>query len=95
VEDEVADLFLELAVHDSQLHYPVYYAVGRSGKAWKQVPVDIEAPGDLTAVFDAIITEIPAPEVRQDEPFQMLVTALAWDNFKGKYAVGRISAGRD
>jgi GTP-binding protein len=93
-EDEVADLFLELAAHESQLHYPVYYAVGRSGKAWKEVPADIDAPGDLSVVFDAIIAEIPAPEVRLDEPFQMLVTALAWDNFKGKYAIGRISAGR-
>jgi GTP-binding protein len=34
VEDELADLFLELAVHEDQLHYPVYYAIGRAGKAW-------------------------------------------------------------
>src|SRR5438270_7101395 len=38
VEDELADLFLELAVHEDQLHYPVYYAVGRAGKAWNDVP---------------------------------------------------------
>src|SRR5580698_5288402 len=43
VEDELADLFLELAVHEDQLHYPVYYAVGRSGKAWQSVPDDLEA----------------------------------------------------
>jgi GTP-binding protein len=94
VENEIADLFLELAVHDWQLHYPVYYAVGRSGKAWKEVPADIEAPGDLSVIFDAIIAEIPAPDVHLDAPFQMLVAALAWDNFKGKYAIGRITAGR-
>src|SRR5580692_6018103 len=34
VEDELADLFLELAVHEDQLRYPVYYAIGREGKAW-------------------------------------------------------------
>ena len=38
VEDELADLFLELAVHEDQLHYPVYYAIGRAGKAWANAP---------------------------------------------------------
>jgi len=94
VEDELADLFLELAVHEDQLHYPVYYAVGRAGKAWQTVPADIEAEGNLDIIFDAIITHVPAPAIELDKPFQMLVTALAWDSFKGKYAIGRISRGR-
>ena len=94
VEDELADLFLELAIHEDQLHYPVYYAVGRSGKAWKEVPANADAAGNLDVIFDAIINDIPAPEVTLEAPFQMLVTALAWDNFKGKYAIGRITAGR-
>lgn len=38
VENELADLFLELAVHEDQLHYPVYYAIGREGKAWTEIP---------------------------------------------------------
>ena len=94
VEDELADLFLELAVHEDQLHYPVYYAVGRAGKAWNQPPANSEADGTLEPIFDAVIEHIPAPKVEQDKPFQMLVTALSWDSFKGKYAVGRISRGR-
>ncbi|HSW79836.1 MAG TPA: translational GTPase TypA [Candidatus Saccharimonadales bacterium] len=93
VEDELADLFLELAVHENQLHYPVYYAVGRAGKAWKTLPENFESEGNLEPIFDAIINEIPAPKVERDEPFQLLVTALAWDNFKGKYAIGRITRG--
>jgi GTP-binding protein len=93
VEDELADLFLELAVHEDQLHYPVYYAIGRAGKAWATPPAEPEADGDLDVIFDAIINQVPAPKVEQDKPFQMLVTALAWDNFKGKYAVGRITRG--
>jgi len=92
-EDEVANLFLELAVHEDQLHYPVYYAVGRTGKAWKTVPANAEADGDLSDIFDAIIEHIPAPQVELDKPFQMLVTALSWDSFKGKYAVGRVVRG--
>jgi len=93
VEDELANLFLELAVHEDQLHYPIYYAVGREGKAWSAVPDDATKDGDLNVIFDAIITEVSAPNVEADKPFQMLVTALAHDNFKGKYAIGRINRG--
>ena len=93
VEDELADLFLELAVHEDQLHYPVYYAIGREGKAWTVAPTNAEDAADLSPVFDAIIDKIPAPQVKMDKPFQMLVTALAWDNYKGKYAIGRITRG--
>ncbi len=93
VEDELADLFLELAVHEDQLHYPVYYAVGRSGKAWSTPPSNPDENANLDVIFDAIINQIPAPKVEMDKPFQMLVTALAWDTYKGKYAVGRISRG--
>jgi GTP-binding protein len=94
VEDELADLFLELAVHEDQLHYPVYYAIGRDGKSWPTVPSDSTQEADLGPLFDAIIDKIPAPSVEADRPFQMLVTALSWDNYKGKYAVGRITRGR-
>jgi GTP-binding protein len=94
VEDELADLFLELAVHEDQLHYPVYYAIGRAGKAWAMPPSDPEADGDLEAIFQAITEHVPAPKVELDKPFQLLVTALAHDNFKGKYAIGRITRGR-
>ncbi len=94
VEDELADLFLELAVHEDQLHYPVYYAIGRAGKSWKDVPADPEEDASLEPIFDAIIEKIPAPAIDVEKPFQMLVTALAWDTYKGKYAVGRITRGR-
>lgn len=93
VENELADLFLELAVHEDQLHYPVYYAIGREGKAWRTMPDDMSVVADLTPVFEAITAEIPAPNVSIDLPFQMLITALSRDNFQGKYAVGRISRG--
>lgn len=94
VEDELADLFLELAVHENQLHYPVYYAIGREGKAWETPPTSANEAADLQVIFDAIIAKIPAPQVELDKPFQMLVTALSWDSYKGKYAVGRITRGR-
>ena len=93
VEDELSDLFLELATDDSQLQYPIYYAIGREGKAWKNIPDNTSEHADLTPIFDAIINDIPAPKVESDGPFQMLVTSLQYDSFLGKYAIGRINRG--
>ena len=94
VNDEVSDLFLELATNDDQLLYPTYYAIGRDGKAWPEVPENPEADANFEPIFDAIINEIPAPKVELDGDFQLLVTSLAYDNFLGKYAIGRISRGK-
>lgn len=94
VENELGNLFLDLAVSDDQLDYPVYYAIGRAGKAFTEAPADPESTdGDLTPIFKAIIEHIPAPSVELDQPFQMLVTSLAWDSYQGKYAIGRIQRG--
>ncbi len=93
VEDELADLFLELATDDSQLHYPIYYAIGREGKAWTSLPDNPSEHADLSVVFDAIVNDIPAPSVDADGPLQLLVTSLTYDSFLGKYAIGRITRG--
>jgi GTP-binding protein TypA len=94
VNDEVSDLFLELATNDDQLLYPTYYAIGRDGKAWPEVPENPEADANFEPIFDAIINEIPAPKVELEGGFQLLVTSLTYDNFLGKYAIGRISRGK-
>jgi GTP-binding protein len=93
VVDEISDLFLELAIDDSQLHYPVYYAIGREGKAWVELPENTSEHADLTPIFDAIINDIPAPTVDTEKPLQLLVTSLQYDSFLGKYAIGRVSRG--
>lgn len=92
VLDEVSDLFLELAISDDQLQYPVYYAIGRDGKAWGKMPDNPSEHADLTPIFNAIIEDIPAPKVEQGS-FQMLVTSLQYDSFLGKYAIGRVARG--
>lgn len=93
VKDEVADLFLELATSDDQLDYPAYYAIGRDGKAWTDMPDSTTTSADLTPIFRAIIEHIPAPQVDPTKPFRMLITSLQYDSFLGKYALGRIERG--
>ncbi len=93
VENEIADLFLELATEDSQLNYPTYYAIGREGKAWKTIPENTSESTDLTPIFEAIINDIPAPDVDTSGGFQLLATALQYDSFLGKHTIGRVNRG--
>jgi len=92
VESEIADLFLELATNEAQLSYPIYYAVAKAGKAGKTTDLD----DNLNIIFEAIINEVPAPRINEDaeKGAQLLVAALAADNYLGKYAIGKISRGK-
>ncbi|MBR0431210.1 GTP-binding protein [Candidatus Saccharibacteria bacterium] len=91
VLSEVESLFLELATDESQLFYPVYYAVAREGRAGKTTELD----DDLHVIFESIINDIPAPSVNADaESAQLLVAALAGDNYLGKYCIGKIFSGK-
>ena len=91
VKSEIESLFLELATDESQLFYPVYYAIAREGRAGKTTDLD----DDLHVIFDAIINDIPAPDVDTGaESAQLLVAALSSDNYLGKYCIGKIFQGR-
>jgi GTP-binding protein len=90
---KIENLFLELATLEEQLEYPVLYASGKSGKAWHMPPQDFNEDADFTPIFDAILKYVPAPTVEVNNSFQMLVSALDWDSFKGKYAIGRVKRG--
>ncbi len=91
VESEIADLFLELATDESQLNYPIYYAIARDGRAGKTTDLD----SDLHVIFESIINDIPAPKIDEhaEKGAQLLVAALAADNYLGKYAIGKIFRG--
>ncbi|HKW20154.1 MAG TPA: translational GTPase TypA, partial [Ktedonobacterales bacterium] len=91
VLDWTQDLFLELATRDDQLDFPVLYAIAREGIA-RHSPDDTNT--DLEPLFETIVNVVPAPVVAEDAPFQMLVTTLDYDDYKGKYAIGRITRGR-
>lgn len=92
VESEIADLFLELASDESQLNYPIYYAIARDGKAGKTTDLD----DNLHVIFDSIINDIPAPKIDEnaEKGAQLLVAALSADNYLGKYAIGKIFRGK-
>lgn len=91
VENEISDLFLELATDESQLNYPIYFAIARDGKAGKTTDLD----DNLGVIFEAIINDIPAPKIdkRSELGAQLLVAALDSDSYLGKYAIGKVFRG--
>jgi len=89
-EREVQDLFLDLAVHEDQLDFPILYGSSRLGFANLDSTM---RSGDLTPLFDAIINKVPAP-VNKCDHLQMLVTNLEHSDFLGQIAVGRIFGGK-
>lgn len=91
VLEETQDLFLELATSDEHLDFPVLYAIGRDGVAMYN-PDDEQK--DLEPLFETILKTVPAPKVDIQAPLQMLIAALDYDDYKGKYAIGRIVRGR-
>ena len=92
VLDKTESLFLELATDESQLNFPVLYAVGRDGKVFENVPADFNTKGDITPLLEKIIESVPEPETK-DEDFKMLVSSFSHDNHLGRVLVGKIHSG--
>ncbi|WP_018527475.1 translational GTPase TypA [Alkalispirochaeta alkalica] len=87
VLSEISDLFIDLDATEEQYDFPLLYAIARDGIA----QLDLEEEGTtLDPLLDAIVTEIPGPVIREDKPFQMLVSDLGYSDYLGRLAIGRI-----
>ncbi len=89
--NETNDLFLELVTHHDQLEFPIFYAIGREGKAAASLE-KLKESKNLEPILNEIIEFIPAPQI-ETGTFQMLVSNLDYDAHKGKHAIGRITRG--
>ena len=90
VVDEVLELLMDLDATPEQLDSPMLFCSGRNGTASYSPEV---AGTDLTPLFETILEYIPAPEANVDEPFQMLVSSIDYNEFVGRIAIGRIERG--
>ena len=91
VIDEVLELLMDLDATDEQLDSPMLFCSGRNGTA----SYSPEVPGiDLKPLFETILEYIPAPDMDEDAPFQMLVSSIDYNEYVGRIAIGRIERGR-
>lgn len=87
---ETFDLFVELGADDKTLDFPYVFASGRAGFA----TLDPTIPSDnIKPLLDTIVRCIPGPLTNPTGPFQMMVTSLAYSEFVGRIATGRIVSG--
>ncbi len=91
VHNLVFDLFVELGADDATLEFPLIYSSGKNGVATTDLDVP---PKNLKPLFDAILTNIPAPEADPDGPLQMQVVSLEYSDYVGRIAVGKINRGK-
>lgn len=89
----IQDLFLNLATADDQLDFPIFYAIGRDGKVWSEVPTDTAAPATIKPLLDKVIEHIPAPKGDENGSFQMQISTLDFDPHTGRYLIGKIKRG--
>ncbi len=90
VVNEIYDLFIDLGASDSQIEFPILYAITRDGIA-KKNPEDESTT--LIPLFDQIIETIPAPIPLRDDSLQLLVANIDYNPFVGRLAIGRIFSG--
>ncbi|MDE6780462.1 MAG: translational GTPase TypA [Ruminococcus sp.] len=90
IGDEVLELLLDLDANDEQLESPILFCSGRSGTASLS---QYEAGTDLKPLFDTIINYIQPPQGNENEPLQMLISSIDYNDYVGRIGIGRIVRG--
>ncbi len=90
VHDQVLELFMDLGANDEQLNFPTVFAIGKTGVAKLKLTDESD---NLEPLLDMILSHVPAAPHDIAVPFRMQPFNLAYDNFLGRMAVGRIYEG--
>lgn len=90
VLDEIYYLFIDLDADEKSLEFPILYTNAKEGIAKKSLS---DNSANLKSLFDEIISYIPAPKGSTDNPLQVLIAHIDYDDYVGKLAVGRIFNG--
>ncbi|RKV98533.1 MAG: translational GTPase TypA [Campylobacter sp.] len=90
VVNEIFDLFVALDANDEQLEFPVIYAAAKNGYA--KYDLNDEST-DMKPLFETIISHVPTPSGSDDNPLQLQVFTLDYDNYVGKIGIARIFNG--
>lgn len=90
VVDMTFDLFLSLNATDEQLNFPIVYGIAREGIAKRELSDD---SNDLTPLLDLILETVEPYKGSVEDPLQMQVSSLAYDEYIGRLGIGRITRG--
>lgn len=91
VVDMVFDLFVELNANDEQLDFPILYGVAKEGIVKRELDDENK---DISPLFETIIEHAKPYPDRNDEPLQLQISALGYDDYIGRLGIGRIYKGK-
>lgn len=90
VLNEIFDLFVALGAADGQLDFPYVYAIAKQGIAKTNLEDESE---NLIPLLDVIIKHIPEPDADPEQPFQMLISSIDYNDYLGRIGIGKIHNG--
>ncbi len=90
VIDKVLDLFIDLDANEHQLDFPIVYASAK----WGIAKHSLDGSSDnMDPLLEAILTNIPSPSGDRNEPFQIAISSIDYDNYVGRIGIGKIARG--
>ncbi len=91
VLEEIYELFFDLEATDEQIEFPILYAIAKDGIAQRS----LEDEGkDLSPLFETILSTIPGPSYKENEPFKLLVANIGYSDYLGPLAIGKVASGK-
>lgn len=90
VHNELFDLFIDVEANEEQCDFHTIYAIARDGMATLDPKVNT---GNLKVLYDAIVELVPPPTIKENEPLQMMVSNIGYNDYVGRLAMGRMRAG--
>ncbi len=90
VVDEVFNLFIELNASEEQLDFPIIYGVAKEGVAKKEME---DQSSDLSPLFETLLDHVSTYPNLDEEPLQLQISALAYDDYIGRLGIGRVYKG--
>lgn len=99
IVDQTFDLFIDLGASDAQADFKILYGCARDGWVTENFDevedlIEERKKGSFAPLYNAILSEIEPAKVEEDKPLQMLVSNIGWNDFVGRLAIGRITAGK-
>lgn len=91
VHNEIFDLFIDLDATEEQCDFHTVYAVAREGMATLDPKVKTD---NLTCLYDAIVNLVPPPKIEENNPLQIMVSNIGYNDYVGRLAIGRVRAGK-
>jgi GTP-binding protein len=90
VHNELFDLFIDLEANEEQCDFHTVYAVAREGMATLDPKVNT---GSLEVLYDAIVNLVPPPKIVENQPLQVMVSNISYNDYVGRLAIGRMRSG--